>query len=431
MGKSFESHLYNLQQVFDCLRQAGLKLHPNKCQFLQHEVRFLGHIVSADGVSPDPEKTVKVKDWPPPMTTQETQQFLGLANYYRHFIKDFATIAKPLHKLTEKKQPFKRTEECQQAFAQLKHNLTTAPILALPDWSRPFIVDTDASDTGIGAVLSQTSANGQEHVISYASRLLTKAECNYCVTRKAVVSFLHHFRQYLIGVKFVICTNHGALTLLQNFKSPEGQLARRLEKLQEFEFSIVHRPGRKHCNADALSRLPCRQCGRVAENVIATINSSEICGGHTQAELRDLQLNDSCIGELLKAMEVHQKPLRDHVRSQSIVYRRLYQQWDQLVIQNGVLWCQYEHPNEQQSWLQLVVPVNLRAEIIKEAHEGTTGGHLGQDKTLHRIKQRFYWPGHFNDVWNWCRSCSSCITRKTPAPSQHGPLGTIAAGYPM
>ena len=131
-------------------------------------MQLWGHTVSADGVSPDLDKTLKAKEWPPPTSTQETQQFLGLANYYRWFIKHFATIAKPLHKLTEKKQPFKWTEQCLQAFVQLKHCLTSAPLLALPDWFQPFIVDTDASNTGIGAVLSQTSANGREHVISYA-----------------------------------------------------------------------------------------------------------------------------------------------------------------------------------------------------------------------------------------------------------------------
>ena len=128
----------------------------------------------------------------------------------------------------------------------MKQHLTSAPLLALPDWSRPFIVNTDASDTGIGAILSQVQADGEEHVVSYASRLLTKAERNYCVTRKellAVVTFLHHFRQYLIGAKFIIHTGHGALIWLQSFKSPEGQLARWLEKLQEFDFTIVHRPG--------------------------------------------------------------------------------------------------------------------------------------------------------------------------------------------
>ena len=137
------------------------------------------------------------------------------------------------------------------------------------------------------------------------------------------------------------------------------------------------------------------------------------------------------LGGLLKAVESRQKPPPDHVKAQSLNYRRLYQRWDQLVVQNGILWRHYEPPNEAQGWLQLIVPSSLQSAVIKEAHEGTVGGHLGQDKTLHRVQQRFYWPGHFNDVRNWCRSCNSCTTRKTLAPSQRAPLGTITAGYPM
>ena len=434
MGRSFDDHLHNLQQVFDRLKLAGLKLHPDKCQFLQHQVHFLGHIVSAKGVAPDPSKTAKVKEWPTPTSAQETQRFLGLANYYRRFIKDFATIAKPLHQATEKHRSFTWTDQCTEAFSKLKQFLTSAPILALPDWSKPFIVDTDASDTGIGAVLSQCHEDGKEHVISYASRLLTKPERNYCVTRKellAVITFLHHFRQYLIGAPFVIRTDHGALTWLQNFKSPEGQLARWLEKLQEYNFTIVHRPGRKHNNADALSRLPCQQCGRNTEDTIASISSSTISGGYSSEEIRCMQLDDKCLGELLQAKESHQKPSQDHSKSQSTEYRRLYQQWDQLIVRSGVLWRYYAQPNEKMSWFQLIVPQPLRSDIMKEAHEGISGGHLGQEKTLHRIKQRFYWPGYFNDVRNWCASCCSCTTRKTPAPSRHAPMGTITAGYPM
>jgi len=189
----------------------------------------LGYIVSSEGVSPDPSKTSKVKEWSTPKSLQEVQQFLGLANYYRCFIRNFAAIAKPLHQATEKKNHFKWTEQCAQAFNQLKDHLTSAPILAMPDWTKPFILDTDACETGIGAVLSQCHPDGSEHVIAYASRLLTKPEKNYCVTRKellAVVTFLNHFRHYLISKPFIICTDHGALIWLQNFKSPEDQLAR-------------------------------------------------------------------------------------------------------------------------------------------------------------------------------------------------------------
>ena len=184
IGRSFEEHLHHLQQVLDRLKSAGLKITPQKCHFLQHEVSFLGHIVSTRGVSPDPSKTSKIREWPTPTSVQEVQPFLGLANYYRPFTKDFATIAKPLHQTTEQKKPFNWTSECEQAFVKLKNFLTTAPILALPDWNKPFIMDTDASETGIGAVLCQCDSDGTEHVIAYASRLLTKPERNYCVTRK-------------------------------------------------------------------------------------------------------------------------------------------------------------------------------------------------------------------------------------------------------
>ena len=229
----------------------------------------------------------------------------------------------------------------------------------------------------------------------------------------------------------MIQTDHGALTWLQNFKSPEGQLARWLEKLQEYHFTIVHRPGLKHNNADALSRLPCRQCGRQAEDIIASISSPTVSGGYSSDELRQMQLDEKCLGGLLQARESSQKPAQDHTRSQSPEYRRLYQQWDQFVVREGVLWRYYAQPNDKMSWLQLIVPKSLRSDIVKEAHQGISGGHLGQEKMLHRIKQKFYWPGYFNDVCNWCAACLSCTMRKTPASSPHAPMGTITAGYPM
>jgi len=144
-------------------------------------------------------------------------------------VKDFASIAKPLHQLTEKKSSFCWNDECQVAFDHLKQCLTSAPTLVMPNWSSPFTIDTDASDTGVGAVLSQTDDEGTEHVIAYASRLLSKTERNYCTTRKellAVITFLSHFRQYLLGRHFTVRTDHGALTWLQGFKNPEGQLDR-------------------------------------------------------------------------------------------------------------------------------------------------------------------------------------------------------------
>ena len=196
---------------------------PAKCALCREEVAYFGHVVSKHGVATDPDKTQRVSSWPIPTTIQEIQQFLGLASYYRRFIKDFSTIAKPLHRLTEKGRLFTWTTECANAFAELKQRLITAPVLAFPDYTKQFILDTDASQEGIGAVLSQ-ECNGQEKVIAYASRTLSKAERKYCVTRKellAVVTFIRHFRPYLVGYTFKLRTDHSSLQWLQNFREPE------------------------------------------------------------------------------------------------------------------------------------------------------------------------------------------------------------------
>ena len=264
-GRSFGEHLNNLQAVLQRLREAGLKLQPKKCAFLQRQVNYLGHVVTSDGVAADPAKVEKVSTWPIPTTVKEVQQFLGFAGYYRRFVKHFANVARPLHRLTERVTEFRWTDECQAAFDELRRRLVTSPVLAYPDYTKSFTLDTDASDTGIGGVLSQRDADGEERVIAYASRALSKPERNYCVTRRellGVVYFAQYFRPYLLGRRFTLRTDHGSLTWLRNFKEPEGQLARWLERLQEFDFEILHLRGRKHTNADALSRRPCRQCGR-------------------------------------------------------------------------------------------------------------------------------------------------------------------------
>ena len=271
IGRTFEDHLQQIKAV-ERLKEAGLKLQPPKCCFFQKKVQYLGHIVSEDGIATDPSKVGKVAQWPTPSTAREVQQFLGLAGYYRRFIQNFSAIAKPLHKLTEWTSNFNWTNDCETSFKQLKEKLVSAPILTFPDFGLEFVLDTDASNTGIGAELSQVQEDGSEKEIAYASRLLSRAERRYCVTRRellAVVYFIHQFRPYLLGKQFTLRTDHGSLTWLMNFKEPEGQLARWLEKLQEYDMKIVHRRGRKHSNADAMSRLPCQQCGR--ESHIITI----------------------------------------------------------------------------------------------------------------------------------------------------------------
>lgn len=261
-SKSFAEHIMHLDMVFDRLRQAGLKLAAKKCMLFQKEVSFLGHRVSSAGVSTDPDKVKAVVDWPIPTCLKHVRSFVGLCSYYRRFIRDFANIAKPLHRLSEKNVPFLWNSECQNAFNSLRRALVTAPILVYPNPEGDFILDTDCSGHGLGAVLSQVQ-NGQEKVISYYSKVLSKSERNYCVTRRellAVVDSIKHFHHYLYGVQFKVRTDHGSLRWLMNFKNLEGQLARWNELLGTYNFSLEYRPGKLHTNADGLSRRPCQSC---------------------------------------------------------------------------------------------------------------------------------------------------------------------------
>eukprot|EP00731_Ephydatia_muelleri_P038701 Em0868g1a len=393
VGTTFQEHLHHLTSVFTRLRGAGLKLKPKKCTLCRQQVTFLGHIVSTDGVATDPSKTEAVSKWPIPQNRKEVQQFLGLANYYRRFVKDFALISKPLQRLTEKNAPFEWTIGCQNAFDELRKRLVSSPVLAYPDYERRFILDTDASDVGIGAVLSQVSDCGSERVIAYASRSLTRPEQ----------------RQYLLGREFTLRTDHGSLVWIRNFKEPEGQLARWLERLQEYNFTVVHRQGLRHCNVDALSRVPCRQ------NIL---------------QLRwHMQLDDTTIQPVHCAVSCGQPTSPDIVKSWSRGSRLLMQHWDALCIYDGILWKKCVDGSRR--FQQLVLPAKLQVDALRDLHQGAVGGHIGEEKMKHRLKERFYWPGCTEAVGEWCRNCISCTTRKTVAPKRRAPLQTIKAGYPM
>ena len=262
-------HLLHLTAVFQRLKQANLKLKPSKCHFFKRRVVFLGHIVTADGVSTDPEKVKKVQDWPPPQDIHEVRCALGLFSYYRRFIPNFSTVAKPLVVLTEKNQPFKWGATQQAAFDRLKELFGEAPILAHPRSDGDFILDTDASNEGIGAVLSQIQ-DGEERVIAFASKTLSRAERNYCITRRellAVVVFCEQFKHFLVGRKFEVRTDNSAVRYWTKLQTagydPMGQVARWLVRLAPFDFDIKHRAGRYHGNADGMSRRPflmCAQC---------------------------------------------------------------------------------------------------------------------------------------------------------------------------
>ncbi|KAK3084611.1 hypothetical protein FSP39_016239 [Pinctada imbricata] len=273
LGKSAQEHVENLRVVFERFRQHGLKLKPKKCDIFLPEVEFLGRTVNAQGVHMGDQYIKAVRDWKVPTNTKEVERFLGFANYHRLFIKDFSFIAEPLYRLTGRK-PFCWGEAQQAAFDALVQALTSPPVLAFPNDHGHFYLDCDASDYAVGGELSQVQ-DGVERTIGYSSAVLQPAQRKYCTTRKellAVVLFTRTFRHYLLGRKFTVRTDHNSLVWLTKFKYPQGQLARWLEELSYFDMEIVHRPGKKHLNADALSREANSLCVRPKPSALP-------CGG--------------------------------------------------------------------------------------------------------------------------------------------------------
>ena len=279
MGMSFENHLKNLEEAFERFRQYGLKLKPRKCILFQSEVEFLGRMVSKNQLKMGVKDISTITDWPVPTSSKEVERFLGLANYHRSFIKNFAELAQPLYSLTGKNK-FKWEDEEQAAFDELKDALTNPPVLGLPNSYDPLILDTDASDMAIGAELIQVQ-NGEERVIAYSSFALTPEQKRYCTTRKellSIVRFTRHFRHYLLGTIFTVRTDHSSLTWLLKFKDPQGQIARWMEELSQYNMVVQHRSGAKHGNADALSRRP--DTLTPCSSYVAGITPADLpCGG--------------------------------------------------------------------------------------------------------------------------------------------------------
>lgn len=217
-----------------------------------------------EGTSCEKSKVEAVASWPVPTCVSEVRSFLGTASYYRKYIQGFADIASPLTNLTKKNQKFVWTEKCQSAFERLKEALVSAPVLAYPTREGKFVLDTDASATAIGAVLSQIQ-DGEEKVIAYASCALSSSRKHYCTTYRelyAVVRFVKYFSHYLWGRPFLVRSDHSSLKWLKNFKQPEGMVARWIATLDTYDFQIEHRKGASHGNADGLSRIPRRCCQR-------------------------------------------------------------------------------------------------------------------------------------------------------------------------
>ncbi len=254
---SLQEHLNNLRNVFQRLRDSNFKIQLDKSEFLRREVAYLGHIVTPEGVKPNPDKIKAIKQYPIPKTTKQIKGFLGLLGYYRRFINNFAKVTKPLTKCLKKGAKINHDEEFINCFKMCKNLLTNEPILQYPDFSKPFNLTTDASNLALGAVLSQGPI-GQDLPIAYASRTLNDSECNYSTIEKECLCLVwatKYFRPYLYGRKFNIITDHKPLQWLFSVKEPTSKLLRWRIRLEEFNYQIIYKKGKLNTNADALSRI--------------------------------------------------------------------------------------------------------------------------------------------------------------------------------
>ena len=474
LGRTFQGHLDNLAEVFQRFRQYGIKLKARKCDLFQQEVEYLGRTVGRDGMKVSKSFVDTMEKWSLPECTKDVERFCGFANYHRSFIKDFAKISAPLYGLTGKNK-FHWESEHQEAFEKLKSALCSAPVLTIPTQDGRFILDTDASDFSIGAELLQV-IDGKEHCISYCSFSLTPEQKRYCTTRKellAVVRFTRHFRHYLLGREFDIRTDHSSLQWLMNFKNPNGQLARWLEELSQYWMVIKYRPGQKHENADFLSRLgedatcqdyhhsvepedlPCGGCDycqkrhnewshfieTVDEAVPLTSTTHKVqqvgqiptpvswLSGHTWTEVGELQHKDADQKFILEWLESQKEPAEDELMLSSPSAKHYWINKELYFLDtNGILW---KRDVENTSTKLLVVPAGLKEEIMSLNHELPSAGHQGQERTIARCKQRFYWYAMSRDVKMFVVSCSLCNRNKKPNRKAKCKLTSYHAGAPM
>ena len=483
-SSSIKEHMSHLQEVFKRFEAHNLKLKPRKCELFRTEVRYLGHVVSPAGIATDPRLIEKVTSWEPPRNVRGVRAFLGLTGYYRTYIPNYGDIAEPLVRLTDARTQFHWNSECQLAFEDLKHQLINAPILAFPNQHDTFILDTDASNVAIGAVLSQCQGD-QEKVIAYGSHALSKEERNYCVTRRellAIVHFVEAYKYYLYGKPFIVRTDHSSLRWMLNQKEPTDQLARWIQRLSTYQFTIEHRPGKKHGNADAMSRRdgkcfrggvcfhpshpedsipdgtrlsleqPNRQYkdkGITPEEGVGALREKDLDEsdqeispepnigltiGLSREELLKLQKADSDLQYLQRRLEAGlPRPNKEEVSPFSSVIKYWCGRWDQLALNEGLLYYKWEpdQAGDPVSW-KLITPHALRETVMKAVHDLKAAGHLGISRTWEKAQRSpFIWVGMRGDVERWVRACQLCQQKKPPSHKKRAKLVSYQSGVPF
>lgn len=402
----FIAHIAFLRKFFEATRLHGLKIVKKKCTFAAREIKILGRIITDQGEMPDPNRIAAVSKYRTLNTIHELRSFLGFANTMRKHIKMFASIAAPLNAILRKKpnavKPPKSSQAIvldshqQQAFEMLKTALTTPPILAFFAQGAPTFVETDASQTGLGACLSQTQG-GSKRIIEYASRGLSGPETRYHSNELEVIAvhwaLMVKFPFYLVGTKFTLITDNFTTAYVLNKAKLNRKFARYAVDLAAFEFEPVHRPGKENQIADHLSRYPVMTC-------LAIVTSPD-------SRLKLTQDADAFCQQIIK--KLLQEPTSLHLRQIQDSYR----------LEDGILvHTTVENATQQR---KIVIPYTLRSAVLKLCHDDA--GHFDSRKTIERVRARYWWSSVRKDVNLYVRGCSTCqqINRRTSAA--HGMLG--------
>ena len=406
-GRTWEEHNRRLERVLAALREAGLTLNPQKCTFGARNVKFLGHMVDVNGLSPNPKKIEAICDFPRPVNSTQLRGLIGMASFYRRFVKGFSAITKPLNELLRKDADVARdwNQEHEEAVRLLKEAMTTTPVLCHDDGISQLELLTDASGKGLGAVLNIIK-DGEKRPVAFASRKLVEAEEAYHINELeflALIWALKRFRHHVYGRKVLVKTDSSVVRWVADraVATNNQRMLRWLVDLRGFDFTIEHLKGASNVVADALSRNPVPRTPDPSENYIGAFIPLK----YEPRELAILQRADDDIKKLVLTFQdigdVPAKNSKDYVFTDGILYRKNYR------------------PGRQH---RLVVPSALRQALIREYHDLPTGGHPGRAKTLARLQQRYYWTNMDETVRHYVRSCAFCQLHKPRVGKKAGKL---------
>lgn len=444
---TLQSHLQRLINVFQKLRDCGLKLKPSKCEFLKTRCKYLGHVVSADGISTDPDKVAIVRDWKVPTDAKQLSSFLGFLGFYRRFITGYSSIAKPLQeslKGADKKGKIVWSKEADEAFTTLKQKLTSAPILAFADYTKPFILHIDGSGSALGAVLYQEQ-HGMKKVIAYASRGLNQAERNYPAHKREFLALkwavVDKFHDYLYMNKCDVYTDSNPLTYVLTTAKLDATGHRWLAHLSSYDLTLHYKPGASNVDADALSRLDSQSIEAISQSIQVEKGSCHTLplGAGVKDDAAGTQLHNGIFGGNVARCQdddVALRQVKSHLKGESKIssqalgleppeVQKLLKQEEKLVIKGDVLYRRIV--DNDCEIFQCIIPVKYRNSVFQSLHHQM--GHPGRDKTLALHRERCYWPSMTKDVLEMVRTCRRCVCRK--ARSAPAPLRPIVTSQPL